>query len=303
MELESLRRLVREGESDTLELKKSLSDIDRIVEEVCGFANTHGGIVLIGVSDDGKIAGVEVARHTEERLANKIADNTEEPLSPSLNLIRLENGKTVMKIAISESKRKPHTAFGRPFKRIGTVTKRMPKEEYDLSVLERNAEQLRWDTTACKDSSFKDIDPQAVKPYLSMRARARNVSGKILMGAEQLLRNIGTLTIDGEMTRAGMAFFGREPERHLLNVRLRLVRIKGADRTGLILDKLDCEGVLWRMVDRAEAFIRRNIKLIGYLPQDSWRRKDTFDYPVGALREGIINAVIHRDYWQDGEVI
>src|SRR3989338_7544354 len=57
------------------------------------------------------------------------------------------------------------------------------------------------------------------------------------------------------------------------------------------------------MVDRGEEFIRRNIRLIGYLPQESWRRKDTFDYPVGALREGIINAVIHRDYWQDGEVI
>lgn len=303
MNVEELRQVVTRGESRTVEFKKSLADLDRIVEVLCGFANTRGGTVFIGVRNSGQLIGVDISPSTEERLMNKIADNTEDSLSPKVDTIRLKKGKSVILLSVKESKNKPHTAFGRAFRRIGTVTKKMPKKEYDELVLEKNADKTRWDIAVCKGAAIYDLNKRKIRKYLAMREKERNIPAKLRMGLEQFLKNIGALTDRGEITNAGMAFFGKSPKRFILNVQLRLVRFKGVDRTGLILDKLDCQGVLWEMIDQGEEFIRKNIKLIGYIPKNSWRRKDTFDYPVEALREAIINAAIHRDYWQSGEVI
>ncbi|HHT9116181.1 MAG TPA: hypothetical protein ACFYEL_06910, partial [Candidatus Wunengus californicus] len=61
-----------------------------------------------------------------------------------------------------------------------------------------------------------------------------------------------------------------------------------------ILDRLDCDGTLWEMADQAEEFIRKNIRLLGFRTDKSFRREDKFDYPIKALREAIINGLIHR---------
>jgi ATP-dependent DNA helicase RecG len=116
-----------------------------------------------------------------------------------------------------------------------------------------------------------------------------------------LLVNINA-AIDKKPTNAGILFFGKNPLRFISHAQLRLVRIKGIKIYDNILDRLDCDGTLWEMVDQAEDFIRKNIRLLGFRTDQSFRREDRFEYPIRALREAIINGLIHRDYFSLADV-
>ena len=86
------------------------------------------------------------------------------------------------------------------------------------------------------------------------------------------------------------------------NAKLRIVKFKGTRVTHPTLDTLNCEGTVWEMIGQAEDFIRKNIRLLGIRTEKSFRREDKFEYPIKALREAIINALIHRDYFETGDV-
>ena len=87
-----------------------------------------------------------------------------------------------------------------------------------------------------------------------------------------------------------------------LNSQLRIARFKGTDVIHPVIDRLDCRGTLWEMIDMAEEFIRRNIRLLSFRVSTSFQREDKFEYPLDALREAIINALIHRNYLEPADV-
>ena len=83
---------------------------------------------------------------------------------------------------------------------------------------------------------------------------------------------------------------------------MRIVRFKGTKVIHPTLDTANCEGTIWEMINTAEDFIRKNIRLLGTRTERSFRREDKFEYPIKALREAINNALIHRDYIETGDV-
>ena len=118
MTAEELRALIAQGEGEALEFKRSVAEMDKVVEVVAAFANTRGGTALIGVHQDGRIDGVEVGQTTRERIASRITANTAPTVYPSVEHVTVE-GRVVVVIAVAESENKPHMAFGRAFKQIG----------------------------------------------------------------------------------------------------------------------------------------------------------------------------------------
>ena len=82
---------------------------------------------------------------------------------------------------------------------------------------------------------------------------------------------------------------------------MRLARFVGVKLTRNFLDRLDCAGSLWEMIESAEDFINRNVRLFGFRMEFSFRRIDKLEYPMKAIREGLINAIIHRDYREPTE--
>lgn len=124
-------RLLEKGETDNVEYKPSLSDTDRIIEVVCSFANTEGGVVLIGTREEKKnvkdrVAGIDIGKGTIGRLANRIIDKTDPTLYPNIEVIKVF-GKNIIAIKVTEGRDKPYTASGRPFIRVGNVTKQMKR--------------------------------------------------------------------------------------------------------------------------------------------------------------------------------
>ncbi|MFH1412802.1 MAG: RNA-binding domain-containing protein [bacterium] len=300
MTKQAITKLIKQPESEIFEKKPSLSDIRRIVEVVCSFVNSNGGKILIGVSEKGKMIGVDIGKNTIERLTDTIIDNTDPKIYPEI-LTLTKDKKNLILILTKASPQKPHTAYGRSFKRAGKNTKLMSQTEYERLLLEKNKDKMQFDTEICKDATFKDISIRKVNWYLRGRKKARNVSDKVKISDKQLLTNLKCLK-SNKPTNAGILFFAKDPLNYVSHAQLRLIRIKGIKIYGNILDRLDCKGTLWEMVGQAEEFIGKNVRLLGIRSEKSFRREDKFDYPIKALREAIINALIHRDYYNSADV-
>jgi ATP-dependent DNA helicase RecG len=287
-------------EKENVELKSSLSSANEIIETVSAFANTKGGKIIIGVDDAGKIRGMEIGKGTIENLTNNIAQKTEPKTHPEITVQEIGSKKIIV-IDVKESREKPVLASGRPFVRVGKSTRKMSKEEYESLILKKHRDKLQFDTEICKEAGLKDLDDKKVKTYLELREKNRNISSRIKMPVNRFLVNVKAVS-GGKPTNAGILFFGKNPLYFISHARLRLVRIKGVKIYENILDRMDCDGTLWEMVNQAEDFLKANIRLLGFRTEKSFRREDKFDYPIRALRESITNALIHRDYYNPADV-
>jgi len=245
--------------------------------------------------------GVNIGKETVEDLANWIKRNTDPPIYPQLYIHKID-GKEIIEILVKEAEEKPVFYDGHAFQRAGRTSPRVSVAKIrEMARQERT--KLSWDERICEDATLKDIDKQKVRWFLEERERVRNVKKPVDMSWDELLVNIGAVDVNVEKpTNAGILFFGKYPQRFFLNSQLRVVRFKGTDVTHPVIDRLDCRGTLWEIVELAEEFIRRNIRLLSYRTSTSFQREDKFEYPLDALREAMINALIHRDYLETADV-
>jgi len=125
----NIKELIKQEESENLEFKSSLSDVNRIIEEIAGFANTSGGCLVIGVDEKGEVKGIGIGKNTIESLSNKITDNTDPRIYPKISVQEIGSKKIIL-IEAKRSKNRPCLAFGKAFKRVGNVTKSMSRDEY-----------------------------------------------------------------------------------------------------------------------------------------------------------------------------
>jgi len=296
MTRKNIQNLIKESEN--IELKSSLSSMNAIIESVTAFANTKGGKVIIGVNNTGRILGVEIGKNTIEHITNRIAQNTEPKVHPRIK-VEKRNKREIIVIEVKESIDKLVLAFGRPFKRVGKSTVKMSKDEYERLILEKHKEKLQFDKQICKDASIENINKKKVNWYLKKREKIRKIKKPKDMPYEELLINIEAIqSRDNKIipTNAGILFFGKYPRRFLIQSQLRIVKFKGTKVIHPVIDRLDCYGTLWETIEQAEDFIRKNIRLLSFRTEKSFMREDKFEYPIKALREAMINALIHRDY-------
>ncbi len=297
--MENLIKLIAKGESQTLEFKESFAQKEKILETICAFANTKGGTVLVGVSDKGEIIGTVVGKGTLEKIPQKIKENFDTCVFPSINVEEVE-GKNVVAIEVHESHEKPVFFRDAAYKRVGKANSKISASEI-RKLAKDSGEKVYWDEMICESAAPEDIDEGKVRWYLEEREKARNISKEIKMPVRKFMQNIGAMKGD-KPTNAGILFFGEYPQRFFPNARLRVVKFKGTKITHPTLDTANCEGTIWEIVNTAEDFIRKNIRLLGTRTEKSFRREDKFEYPIKALREAILNAMIHRDYGTRGDV-
>jgi len=147
MNFTDLQAMVRQGESVSLEFKKSTGQLTRSMETLCAFLNGVGGSVLIGVTDRGDIPGQHVSDSTRRDIAAALARIT--PLPPvQIQVIDIPgkagHAAIALQAAPSENTR-PYVFDGRAYMRVESSTRVMPQEEYQRLLLERDHARLRWE--------------------------------------------------------------------------------------------------------------------------------------------------------------
>lgn len=277
--------LIKKGESENLEFKENFDK--ETIETAVAFANTKGGVLLVGISDKDEVKGVQIGKETMNDWANQISQSTEPRIIPEIEQGEIE-GKSVVIIRIKEFPIKPISVRGRCFRRVGTSNRMMTPQE--IAEMHLHSTGTSWDAFPAGDKTLEDIDLKKVERYI----REANATGrrKIEESPVEVLEKL-ELVKDGKATWAAILTFGKEPQRPLLQSAVHCGRFR-LDKT-LIIDDLMVETNLIDQVDEAMKFVTRHIS-VRYEFEGKPRRKEVWEYPLEALREAVINAIVHRDY-------
>ncbi len=278
------------SEGETVEWKRSVGEWKEIVVAAAALASLRGGVICIGVEPTGEVSGVQIGKGTLEDLANKIAQNTSPRLVPSISSVKHDD-KTVVIASIKESVGKPVYAFDRPYRRAGKTNQRLSQEEALNQFMVSRA--MTWDQWVVSEATvMEDIDPALVRRFLNMARTERRWEVRDDTPVDQVLRQLGLLR-DGKPTVAAILLFGRNPQRLLTQAMVRCARFKGVTEVHF-LDMKVVQGSIIEQVEEAMAFAKRNIRMAAEIRELS--RQERWEYPLGALREAIVNAICHRDY-------
>jgi len=283
--IHDIRELMRKGESENIEYKEKF---DReTIETAVAFANTKGGVILIGFTDKGRVNGVQIGKETLNEMANQISQSTEPRIIPEIEQSEIEGKKFVI-IWIKEFPIKPVSVRGRCYKRVGSSNHMMTPQE--IAEMHIHSVGTSWDAFPAGDKTLDDIDLKKVGRYI----KEANSTGrrKIEDDPAEVLKKLEFIK-EGKATWAAILAFGKEPQKPLLQSAVHCGRFK-LDKNQII-DDLMIETDLISQVDEAMKFITRHIS-VRYEFEGKPKRKEVWEYPLDALREAVINAIVHRDY-------
>lgn len=256
---------------------------DSALKAICGLANTDGGKVIIGVGDDGSVKGVNITNKNLEKISQIIANKL--GLHPE---IKLEDsiGKRVLIITVPKSD-VPISFNGKYYERVGNTTREMKNERLKTFFLKNT----NWDGIINHDADFDEIDIESVRQFIRLtRSKGRLGFFDENTDIKTIFEHL-RLSINGKLTNGGIMLFGRDPQKHFQNASLRVVRLK--NDTAIVGDRL-ITGNLFRQVIEGEEAIKQFINVRYEI--EGLIRKERWDYPIDAIREALINALIHRDY-------
>ncbi len=151
-------------ESETVELKKSTSELKEAVISIVAILNKHQkGDIYFGVKNNGTIVGQTIGEKTIRDISRTISDNIEPKIFPKINKINI-NGKTCVHVKFSGNNL-PYYTYGRSYIRTADENKQLSAQELENIILRKHKERLRWDTEICKEANLDDISAVKVKSF------------------------------------------------------------------------------------------------------------------------------------------
>ena len=286
----NLKKLLAQPEGKTLEFKRDLSSLKPILKTLVAFANTAGGTIIIGRSDDGKITGVGDVLREEERLASAVADSIRPLMMPELEVCSYE-GKPLLIATVPHWRGPFYLKAEGPEKgvyvRLGSTNRKACEEL--LAELQRSLGGSTHDQMPLPDVMMHDLDMGRIEQAFASVGRVVDERKLETMGV--LAPHAGKPTV----SIGGIILFGCDEvrERFFPDARVSCARFRGTDRTEFI-DRLEIEGSVFDAIDEVPRFIRRNTRMSARI--EGMRRQDIPEYPEVAIREVLVNAIAHADY-------
>lgn len=288
--------LLRQPEGKTLEYKRDLSSPEGVLRSIVAFANTAGGVVLVGVeSRSRRVLGIPDPLETEERLANLISDSIVPVLVPDLEVFPWRRTH-LLAVRVYPSSSRPHhlKSLGPEagvFVRVGSTNRRA--DSALIEELRRLVRNESFDEQPMPDLDSEAIDFRATsESFAHARALKRADLVTLRLTAQYQGREVPTV--------GGMLLFGRDRERYFPDAWIQAGRFHGNDRRR-ILDTKEIRAHLVPVVEQAVQFIQRHTSREAII--EGVRRTDRWVFPLAAVREAVVNAVVHADYSQRGAPI
>lgn len=297
----TLRRLVARGEGPQLEFKRSTGELREAMVTLCGMLNARGeGRVLFGVSDKREVVGQEVSEKTLREIAN-ISRQIEPPVEIQTRQIGLPASRSVLIVQAVARMPGPFTFDGRGYLRVGNTTQRMARTEFDRRVALRLVGEKPWDRWIAPGWKLRDLDRNEIHQTIQDAVQAKRLVGVLGERPELVLRRLELVTHEG-MTRAAAILFGREAGPRYPLGEIRLARFRGTTKDEF-RDNRQFTGHAFALLRHAERFLDEHVPVASRFVPGKMRRVDTPLYPPLALREALVNALVHRDYSVDGGAV
>ena len=302
MEDSILINLLNDIESDRIERKASINDIDRISEAICAFANDlpnhrQPGVVFIGVNDNGTCSNIPITDRLLLTLAELHSNGNILPF-PMMTVQKKQlNGCELAIIVVEPSDDPPVRFRGRTYVRVGprraiaTV-----QEERHLSEKRRFRNQP-YDIQPISYATVNDLDLELFRRVYLPSALPVDILEENHRSFEQQLLSMRFSTIEPEVkpTTLGILVLGKDPRQFMPGAYIQFIRFDGAELTDSIKDQKEINGPLPDLLRIADETLQVNIATaLDITTQLADSRHP--DYPIRALQQLVRNAILHRTY-------
>ena len=289
------------GESKNVEFKEILpNNSERYTKAIVAYANTQGGKLFIGVGDENReIVGVDEAIlfQTMDRIANAVSDSCEPQIVPEIEPYTIE-GKTIIIVTVEPEPQRPYYLKSKgkekgTYVRVGATTRLASLNK--IKELELEGEKISWDELIC--IGYKVTENAIKKLCRDMNTRRKeiqerkNLLEKLPTVTRTNLENWKVLKKTNEGYLASNAFVLLTSD-HFPFSKTQCAVFKGTDRT-LFIDKREYTGPIYEQIEESLNFVLRNIRLGAKI--EGLQRKESYELPVEAIREMIVNAQCHRN--------
>lgn len=275
------KQILQQGESERVEFKSSFQS--EVIETLVAFANTRGGTVYVGVDDEGQVIGVELGKETLQKWMNEIKIKTQPAIIPTIQVHKFDSVQFVS-IEVQEFPVKPLSFKGRYYKRLANSNHQLSA----LEITEMNLKslQLSWDSYSKPEKKLDDLDELKIQKFIQQV----NLSSRFQLSGnwKNDLKKLKLVT-DYSITNASWLLFGKDE----IEYNIHLGRFKSPS---LIVDDKMLRLPLFEAVDETIKYIISQIKFAFEISGETSKRTEIPEYPLEAIRELVLNAIIHRDY-------
>ena len=290
-----LARILKQGEGMTLEFKRSTGEMREGLQTICAFLNGSGGLVLFGVRPDGQPEGQQVSDQTLRDIAHAL-DRFEPPVNLPIERLPVDKGREILILRVEGiSDSIPFTFDGRPYERVGSTTRKMSQEKYEALLLGRGHAKRRWENLPAEGLTLNDLDHREILRTRDLAIQQNRISPDTSRDIGDILDRLG-VRVNGVLTQAAHVLYGKNFLSNYPQCLLKMGRFRGAEITDEIVDNRQERMHAFAMVREGMAFLERTMPLGARFPEGQIFREDRFPVPPNALREILLNAVMHRDY-------
>lgn len=278
--------LLLQQESEQLEFK-AYFDENIIAKNITAMLNGHGGTILVGVNDKKSVVGVSSDIDTRKFLLSLM--NKIRPSAPiDVQSVKYDT-KRVILISVWEGAQKPYLYEGTIYKKVGAEGIVASSESINMMLNDRRKSDYNWERLPVLNAEVEDLDLTEVRKTMDM---CESFNGVKLQDEEEFLMNEGLLQ-NGSLTNACILLYGKNPVRFIPQAGIRL-SVYSSDSPADLIDAHVFDGCIFRNVGAIFQFLdmtySKSVKVDGLYRTEKW------NYPMIAVREGIMNAIVHRDY-------
>ena len=271
--------ILQEGESYLIEFKENVDK--SLSKEITAFANASGGRIFIGINDNNIPVGIAVTNKIKSQIQD-IAHN----IQPATD-IKLATYKNILIIIVAEGNNKPYQCADGFFIRMGVNSQKMQRDQI-VDFLQFEG-KIKFDEQFSKDFNFnKNYDSDKLNRFLQLSSITKNLDDVAI------LENLGVVR-NTKMNNAGILFFSHSIELLCEQAIITCAVFDGVERIK-ILNRKDFNSDIVSNIDEALHFVKQAIN-VEYIMTGEARRKEIYEFPLEALREAIVNAAAHRDYY------
>lgn len=265
-------------ESETLELKEIV--VEDIKKEIIAFANSAGGTLYIGVADDGRVVGVENPDGVTQQISNMVRDS----IKPDVTLFtryetKMEDGKQIVAVEVQRGTERPYYLAKKGLRPEGVYVRQ------GTSSVPATTTAIRRMIKDTDGDSFESM--RSLEQNLTFQATAKEFASQNLAFGVPQMKTLGILNTDGIYTNLGLLL--SEQCAHTVKAAV----FEGTDQS-IFRDRQEFTGSLLQQMGEIYEYIDRRNQVRSTF--EKLRRIDVRDYPEVAIREALLNSLVHRDY-------
>jgi len=272
-------------ESEKVEFKESFND--SALKTLAAFANTKGGSLYVGVKDDVTIVSKGIADEVQQDVVNKTIQVL--GITPEVSLHQYK-GRDFLEVKVKQQ-RPPVSVRGKYYHRVGNTTREITGDDLKQLFLEGES----WDAITNDRFSFEDIDFDQVQDFAKSAQNEDRISPDIDIDDPKVILDRLGLLVDGQLTNGAILLFGHDPQKYFPNAVVRIGRFR--DEATIVADRT-VSGNLFKQVQESEEQIKSLISRRYEISDDSFKRRDIWQYPLSAIREALLNSLVHRSYFE-----